>query len=73
MATRYSRITLEYSVEFDREEEQSLSIEPTLAQCDDPRFVAFLEWWHEIKRAERESVLIAAIPPLPSVPETTWP
>jgi len=42
VATRYTRVTLEWVLDSD-------AVEPTPEQQEDPRFVAFLEWFLEVR------------------------
>lgn len=52
MSTRYDAITLAYNVDFDHDGENAETVQLTDAARDDPRFVAFLNLFHELRDAE---------------------
>lgn len=59
MSTRYDYIKLGYNVEFDHDGENESTVQLTDAARDDPRFVAFLNLFHELRDAEVRAEIAA--------------
>lgn len=59
MGTRYDAVTLAYNVDFDHDGENASTVALTDAARDDPRWLAFLDLFHELRDAEIRAEIAA--------------